>query len=94
MEETIQQWKNLDSVYDLDGHLATLQPNSRKTGVCEKLVEIHGNEYRLWNPRRSKLAAAILNGLETFPSMITPGYIYLGASTAQPIPYFDICSDV
>ncbi|KFM20943.1 Fibrillarin-like rRNA-tRNA 2'-O-methyltransferase protein, partial [Marine Group I thaumarchaeote SCGC AAA799-B03] len=29
----------------------------------EKLVEKDGKEYRLWNPLRSKLSAAINNGL-------------------------------
>src|SRR3990170_1167058 len=33
----------------------------------EKLVTKKGIEYRLWDPFRSKLAAAIMNGLEIFP---------------------------
>ena len=33
----------------------------------EKLVVKKGIEYRLWDPFRSKLAAAIMNGLEDFP---------------------------
>ena len=33
----------------------------------EKLVEKDGKEYRLWNPLRSKLSAAINNGLEYLP---------------------------
>ena len=47
----------------------------------ERLVK-HGNaEYRTWDPYRSKLAAAILKGLETVP--IQPGHrvLYLGAAS-------------
>ena len=94
MEETIQQWKNLDSVYDLDGHLATCNQIPGKQVYGEKLVEIQGKEYRLWNPRRSKLAAAILNGLETFPFYDNSRILYLGASTGTtPSHISDICSD-
>ncbi len=37
--------------------------------------------YRSWNPHRSKLAAAILNGLKNFPFKETSNVLYLGAST-------------
>jgi len=33
----------------------------------EKLVQSGGVEYRIWNPFRSKLAAAIINELKDFP---------------------------
>jgi len=81
MEEEIQIWKNLPSVYSIDGHLATINliPGNQVYG--EKLVNYNGNELRLWNPRRSKLAAAILNGLETFPFHDNSRILYLGAST-------------
>lgn len=47
----------------------------------EDLVEYKGEEYRLWDPNRSKLAAAILKNLEMVP--IKPGgkILYLGAAT-------------
>jgi len=32
----------------------------------EKLVQHKGSEYRIWNPFRSKLAAAIMNDLKNF----------------------------
>ncbi len=47
----------------------------------EKLILKKGIEYRLWNPFRSKLAAAIMNGLETFPFMNKSSVLYLGVST-------------
>lgn len=37
--------------------------------------------YRVWNPYRSKLAAAIMNGLKTCPIKEDSNVLYLGAST-------------
>ncbi|MBI3858835.1 MAG: fibrillarin-like rRNA/tRNA 2'-O-methyltransferase [Thaumarchaeota archaeon] len=47
----------------------------------EELVEIEGEEYRTWDPFRSKLAAAILRGLPD--DVVRPGdrVLYLGTST-------------
>ncbi len=61
-----------------------LVPGQRVYG--ERLVKFEGEEYRVWNPRRSKLAAAILNGLENFP--IRPGsrVLYLGVASGTTAP--------
>ncbi|ACS89858.1 MULTISPECIES: fibrillarin-like rRNA/tRNA 2'-O-methyltransferase [Thermococcus] len=47
----------------------------------ERIVKWKGEEYRIWNPNRSKLAAAILNDLKNFP--IKPGttVLYLGIAS-------------
>lgn len=81
MDEGITKWKDFSSLYQSEGQLATynLVPGEQVYG--EKLLESGGEEYRLWNPRRSKLAAAILNGLETFPFKDSSKVLYLGAST-------------
>lgn len=52
----------------------------RKRVYGEKLVK-KGSEYREWDPYRSKLGAAIINGLKNL--QIKPGsrILYLGAST-------------
>lgn len=47
----------------------------------EKLVKEGGKEYREWDPRRSKLAAAILNGINQIHLKETDVVLYLGAST-------------
>lgn len=81
-------------VYLVEDHLATknLTPTLKVYG--EKLVELEGTEYRLWDGRRSKLAAAILNGLETFPFTNDSMVLYLGASTGTtPSHISDIVSD-
>ena len=53
----------------------------------EKLVSKKGVEYRLWEPFRSKLAAAIMNGLETFPFENKSKVLYLGVSTGTTISH-------
>lgn len=93
MEENIQLWKDFTSVYHFNGHLVTknLIPGQRVYG--EKLVEHLDEEYRLWDPRRSKLASAILNGLKTFPFHENSEVLYLGASTGTtPSHLSDIVS--
>jgi len=47
----------------------------------EKLLIRKRTEYRVWNPFRSKLAAALMNGLEIFPFKNACRVLYLGVST-------------
>ena len=56
-----------------------LVPGRRVYG--EELVSVDGVEYRLWNPTRSKLGAAIVRGLKKNP--IKPGLkvLYLGVAS-------------
>jgi fibrillarin-like pre-rRNA processing protein len=57
----------------------------------EKLVNIDGKEYRIWSTRRSKLSAALKNGLSEMP--IQPGskILYLGAASGTTVSH---CSDI
>lgn len=45
------------------------------------------NGYRAWNPHRSKLAAAILNGLKDSPLRKSSNVLYLGASTGTTVSH-------
>ncbi|MFQ6130102.1 MAG: fibrillarin-like rRNA/tRNA 2'-O-methyltransferase [Candidatus Hadarchaeaceae archaeon] len=56
-----------------------LAPGTQVYG--EQLLKINDIEYRLWDPHRSKLAAAILKGIKEAP--ISPGkkVLYLGAAS-------------
>lgn len=47
----------------------------------ERLVKFQGKEYRCWDAFRSKLAAAILKGLETVPIQPSNKVLYLGAAS-------------
>ena len=61
--------------------MATLSQAPGTNVYGEETVGIDGREYRVWDPFRSKLAAAILKGLSDVP--IQPGkkVLYLGASS-------------
>jgi fibrillarin-like pre-rRNA processing protein len=53
----------------------------------EKLLNVKGVEYRIWNPFRSKLAASIINGLQDFPFNKKSDVLYLGVSTGTTISH-------
>lgn len=58
----------------------------------EKLIIDGEEEFRIWNPRRSKLAAALLNGLDGFNLENDSKVLYLGASTGTTVSHIsDIC---
>jgi len=61
--------------------LATKNMTPARNVYGERLIEDNGVEYRLWDPFRSKLAAAILKNLKSVP--IKPGHkvLYLGAAS-------------
>ena len=47
-------------------------------------LKFEDNEYRIWEPRRSKLGAAILNGIKTFPFEKNQKYFTLVLHPVQP----------
>jgi len=72
-------------------HLVTLEDGTQKLATKnfapeknvygERLVRYMGDEYRLWDPFRSKLAAAILKTLKTVPIKPNHKVLYLGAAS-------------
>lgn len=71
-------WATLE---DRSRRLVTLNLAPGKNVYGERLVRFRGEEYRLWDPYRSKLAAAILKGLETVPIQPNHKVLYLGAAS-------------
>ena len=67
-------------------HLATVNMLKGNTLYGEKLVSRDGNEYRTWDPFRSKLAAAYTKGLRFDFSKIR-NILYLGASTGTTVSH-------
>lgn len=67
----------------IDGEkkLATLNLVPGNQVYKEKLVKISDEEFRAWDPFRSKLAAAIMNGLSMLPIVRKSRVLYLGVST-------------
>lgn len=83
-----------EGVYTIDGKLATLNLSKGVRVYNEELVKQNSKEYRLWNPYRSKLAAAILNGLKTFDIRKDSNVLYLGAASGTtPSHISDIVVD-
>ena len=56
--------------------LATLNNTDVNKIYNEKLIEIDGKQYDIWNPYTSKLAAAIVNGMEIFPILKKTQILY------------------
>lgn len=61
--------------------LATLNLTPGRRYYDEELVEHHGAEYRLWNPFRSKISAAMLNNVSEMPISSGTALLYLGVAT-------------
>lgn len=74
---------------EVDGQsrLATLNLAPKVSVYGEKLIVIEGYEYRIWDPFRSKLAAAILNGLRDISLKEGHRVLYLGASTGTTLSH-------
>jgi fibrillarin-like pre-rRNA processing protein len=53
----------------------------------ERLMKTEAGELREWEPNRSKLAAAILNGLKQLPVRRGSRVLYLGASTGTTVSH-------
>lgn len=70
-----------NGVFRVNGKLATLNLARGRRVYDEDLVELGGDEYRLWNPYRSKLAAAMLNGMKGMFIRRGAKVLYLGAAT-------------
>lgn len=83
-----------ENVYQVDNNIATVNLRPGFQVYQEKLLEYENMELRLWNPRRSKLAAGIINGLHTFPFKRDSKVLYLGASAGTtPSHISDICTE-
>lgn len=81
-----------DGVYlvELEGYgeqLATLNlvPGVRVYG--ERLIKSDLGELRVWDPYRSKLAAAIKKGIKTMPISSGSRVLYLGAATGTTVSH-------
>ncbi|NDB62337.1 MAG: fibrillarin-like rRNA/tRNA 2'-O-methyltransferase [Nitrosopumilaceae archaeon] len=67
--------------------LATENYVEGNTVYGEKLYKKSKIEYRIWDPFRSKLAAALYIGLDIFPITKSTKVLYLGASTGTTVSH-------
>ena len=71
----------LVTLEDGSQRLATRNLSPGRAVYGERLIRFEGVEYRLWDPFRSKLAAAILKGIKTVPMKPDHQVLYLGAAS-------------
>ena len=67
--------------------LATLSNVSTNQDYEENLVEMNGKQYSIWNPYMSKLAAAIINGIEIFPILKKTKILYVDPATEKTVKH-------
>ena len=67
--------------------LATLYNVSVNQAYNERLVEKNGKQYNVWSHYGSKLAAAIINGLEIFPILKKTKVLYFGDTAEKTVSH-------
>ena len=81
----VRPHKTLEGIYWLvregEERLVTLSQDPGTTVYGEDIVRIADREYRVWDPYRSKLAAAVLKGLSEVPIKLGNTVLYLGAAS-------------
>lgn len=77
---------NQGSIIELNGKLYT-QSKNRTPVYGEDITSIKGKWYREWDPKRSKLSAALKKKLRAFPFNRGTSCLYLGASTGTTVSH-------
>lgn len=72
--------------YEGEERLATINLTPGIQVYKEKLVDRKDVQYRLWDPYRSKMASAIMNGMP-MPLSYGASVLYLGASTGTTVSH-------
>ena len=91
MDIRIKPHKKFPAIYQVtletgNQRLATKNLTPGRNVYGERLVRFKGDEYRIWDAFRSKLAAAILKGLKTVPIKPKDSVLYLGAASGTTPP--------
>ncbi len=74
--------------------LATLNSVPGVSVYGERLIKDNNDEYRTWDPFRSKFAAAFLSGMKHLPQIKDQRILYLGVSTGTtPSHFSDMLDD-
>ncbi len=76
-----------EGVFLLGGHIATKNLIKGRS-YSEKIISFGGEDYRVWNPEKSKAAAAITRGIKNFPIKKGAKILYLGIAQGQTASYF------
>jgi fibrillarin-like pre-rRNA processing protein len=90
----IKRFNDLKNVYKKGSQLLTINFAPGTLVYDEFVVKEKKTEFRQWNPRRSKLAAYLLNGGRTFPFNNDSKVLYLGAASGTTASHLsDIVTD-
>ena len=77
-----------EGIYKINGKLATVNLVPGRKVYGEKLISINGTEYRIWDPFRSKPAAALRKKLKVFPVWSGMKMLYLGIASGTTASHF------
>jgi len=75
-------------IYLVENKLATENLTPGKSVYGETLVKVGKKEYRIWDPNRSKPAAAIKKKLKVFPLKKNDIVLYLGVGSGTTCSHF------
>jgi fibrillarin-like pre-rRNA processing protein len=81
MEELFPKVFLIDSKLVVENSIPGFKP------FDDELLNVNGKEYRVWNPYRSKAAAAIVRGISKFPIVEGTKILYLGAAHGYTISF-------
>jgi len=80
--------KKFENVFWINGKLATENLVPGKNVYGEKIIKQGNKEFRIWDPTRSKPAAAIYKGLNIFPITKNSKILYLGVASGTTSSHF------
>jgi len=84
----IKPHKKFENIFWLDNKICTKNLVKGKQVYGEKIIKIKNNEYRIWDPRRSKPSAAIYKKIQTFPIKSGTKILYLGIASGTTASHF------
>lgn len=84
----VSPYKKFEDIFSLDHMIATINLTHGQKVYGEQLINIDGNEYRVWDFYRSKPAAAIKKGLKGFPMEKGMKILYLGIASGTTASHF------
>ncbi|VVC00285.1 Fibrillarin-like rRNA/tRNA 2'-O-methyltransferase [uncultured archaeon] len=76
-----------EGVYEVGQNIATINLTPGSNVYGEELVKMDGKEYRIWNPFRSKVGAAIKKGIKEMHIGQGSKALYLGAAEGTTISH-------
>jgi len=74
-------------IFLIDNKLAVENPIPGFKPFDEEIIKIDKKEFRIWEPTRSKLAAAIMKNIKKVPLNIGAKVLYMGAAHGMTVSY-------